>query len=75
MEQGHRYSCVMEGLIIGVSMGAIAGYLFAPRAEKLLEKTGELYSSAHDKTNQVFGRAAESAEEKLNRVKEALGRA
>ncbi len=75
MEQGHRYSCVVEGLIIGASMGAIAGYLFAPRAEKLLEKTGKLYSGAHDRTEQVLGRAAGSAEEKLNRVKEALGRA
>lgn len=65
----------MEGLIIGASMGAIAGFLFAPQAEKILKKTVSLYSDAHDMTDLVFERAAGSTEDKLNRVKEMLGRA
>ncbi len=75
MNQGHRYSCVLEGLLLGASMGAAAGLLFAPRGEKIIKRAASLYSNAHDKTDKVFGHAAESAETKLNRVKEILGRA
>ncbi len=75
MNQGHRYSCVVEGLIIGASMGAMAGYLFAPRAQKLLKKTASAYSNVHDKIDRVLERAAGNAETKLNKMKEVFGRA
>ncbi len=75
MKQGHKYTCLMEGALLGASIGAIAGFLVAPRAEKTIKKAASLYSGAHDKTEQAIGRAAESAGTKLNRVKEILGRA
>ena len=71
----HNYTCVLEGLLIGASLGAAAGILFGPRAEKTLKKAGSLYSDAHHKADKVFGHAARSAETKLESIKEILGRA
>lgn len=73
--KNHSYTCILEGLLIGASVGAAAGILFGPRAEKTLKMAGSLYSDAHQKADKVFGHAAKSAETKLESIKEILGRA
>ncbi len=71
----HNYSCVLEGMFIGAAMGAVAGILFAPRAEKTIKKAGDLYSNVHGKTGKAFEQAAKSAGTKLGGIKDMLGRA
>ena len=56
-------------------MGAAAGILFGPRADKTLKKAGSLYSDVHQKADDLFEHAAKSAETKLENIKEILGRA
>ncbi len=75
LSNNHRFSCVLEGLLIGATMGAAAGILFGPRAEKTARKAGSLYSDLHRKTDDLFEYAAKSAETKLESIKETLGRA
>jgi len=75
LAKNHNYSCVLEGVLIGAAIGAAAGMLFAPRAEKTIKKAGDLYSDVHDKTEKVFEQAAKTAGSKLDSIKEMLGRA
>ncbi len=75
LSNNHRFTCVLEGLLIGASIGAAAGILFGPRADKTLKKAGSLYSDAHRKADDLFHHAAKSAETKLESIKEILGRA
>ncbi len=64
----------MEGVILGASMGAAAGYLFAPRAERTLKRAGSLYNNIHNKTERAFKQASKTAESKLDSIREILGR-
>ncbi len=70
----HSYTCVVEGVILGASMGAAAGYLFAPRAERTLKRAGSLYTNIHNRTERAFAQASKAAESKLDSIKEILGR-
>ncbi len=71
----HRFGCLLEGLLLGASVGAAAGILFGPRADKTLKKAGSLYSGVHRKVDDLFEHAAQSAETRLESIKEILGRA
>jgi len=71
----HRFGCVLEGLLIGATLGAAAGILFGPRTEKTVKKAASLYSDLHRKTDDLFEHAVKSAETKLENLKGILGRA
>ena len=75
LSKNHRFTCLLEGLLIGASMGAAAGILFGPRADKTLKKAGSLYSEVHQKADDLFEHAAKSAETRLENIKEILRRA
>jgi gas vesicle protein len=63
---------MVEGILLGASMGAAAALLAAPRAQKAIKKAGSLYSEAHERTDDILTHAAKSAECRLQRVKDIL---
>ena len=75
LDKDHRFACMFEGLLIGASIGAAAGVLFGPRAEKAVKKAGSLYSDMHLRADGFFKQATKSAETKLESIKEILDRA